>query len=288
MFAAFKNSVTKLSFFQLDHLSSFRTIYHWGIHMMSSQKLVIITVLFFCAAVCAQVTIRPFYGFYKPRLGDVNAKIEADIIGWRNLIGEPIPGLSGFGGNRSIGGQIRYPISEEDFLAVNIGYYQEEQALTHIGGAGLQNEFLYQREIEMYDFVFNLHHFINYSSWRPFNYYIGLGVGLVVVRANSVTRSDFTENSLDPGSPPPLTDTVTESNGNNLSGLISSGFTLRVNNYLEFWAEGGLQYANIGELEGTLTRINGDPINDYVTNSSFDLTGFYARAGAGFTLPFLN
>ncbi len=236
-------------------------------------------ILLFCAlitgSVAAQVTIKPFYGFYRPRLNDVNSKIVNDIDNVRILLDAPVPSAGKFDGESVLGGQIEYHLNEDYFFNVSVAFYNEDVS-TSFSQDGWQ--FDYQRDIDFYDFVLNLHYYFNYNSWRRVNYYAGIGVGYLLVRANSLTVS--TSNNY-------LTDARGEFNGNAITAALTVGGHLKMAEPLMLWVEGGLQYGNVGNLDGKTTN-NGAAEEELLSDSQFDLTGFFVRGGIGLSLGFLN
>ncbi len=234
------------------------------------------------------VTIKPYAGFFKPRFADVNAKLSNDITGFRNQLGEALDDPGDFGGNLVWGGRLQYQVGEGSFFGVNVTYYNETVELDHRGGIEQTNTFLFEREVELYDVLFTVHRYFDYSSWRRFNKYIGLGVGMAIANARSLSKSDYTQSSGETPLPLIPFDTVGESSGSNIAAVFSGGFDYRLTNSLSFWSEAGYQYGNIGNLEGSLTFIDGSTNTDYVTQSSFDFSGFYIRGGLGIGFAFLN
>ncbi|MGH1364618.1 MAG: hypothetical protein ACRBF0_13740 [Calditrichia bacterium] len=249
--------------------------------MSLTRNYFIFTLTFlFCATAFSQVTIKPHYGIYLPKMGDVNSKIENDIAEFRRITGQDFPDAGEISSDKMWGVQIEYHTGEDYFFNANVAFY-DNTAESQFNSPLTSETFNYKRDVEMYDFMINLHYYIGYNSWGRFNKYMGAGVGLMVLRANSITQSNF-------GDPSGHFDSNAEFTGNTLSGLISAGGTLRLQPALFLWAEGGVQYGNFGELDGTITRLDAPERESIISDSQFDMTGFYVRGGIGLNLPFLR
>jgi hypothetical protein len=223
------------------------------------------------------ITLKPLIGYYFPKMGDVNSKIDSDIRGFRNLLQAPIPHPGNINGNMIFGGQIEYHFNEDYFLNLDVSYYQEKVAAAYFSANTNPTwQFDYEREVQMVDAMLNLHYYFGYSSWRRFNKYLIIGVGLIFVNAKSWTAT--TNPSL-------LIDTRGEFSGNSLSGVLGLGGNYRLSNTFKLWGEAGLQYGNTGQLDGTVTDIGNPGGGEVTSESSFDFTGVYIRGGIGFTFP---
>lgn len=255
---------------------------------MNFVKTGFVITLFFLispALVGQKVFIKPLYGYYFPRMSEVNAKIANDLDGQRRKLQEAIPSPGKLNGDQLIGGQIEYYLGDDYFMNLNVSFYSEKASVEHQGGRfSTPFTFIFEREVEAYDVMFNLNYYLGYNSWKRFNKYIGIGAGLLVVNAHSLTVStkNDSEHKVFP------VNTRGEFSGTILSGVLALGGNLRLATGLKLWAESGLQYGNVGKLDGNITTIS-DPEKQAVsTESSFDLTGLYLRGGIGFSLPFLK
>jgi len=252
---------------------------------LASSCSILLSLTFVVSSAAQDFSIRPHFGYYLPRMNDVNDRIEKQIEGWRDLLGETVPSPGEIDGNRAFGAQMQYQVDGNTFVNVNVSYYQEEVQSEYVDNTGATpNRFNYVREVKLYDVMLNLRYYLDYGPWTRVNVYFGAGAGLIFAKARSVTVSTFTSNPstgllLSP------TDTHGDFSGNALSAVASAGFDFRLTQSVALWAEAGLQYGNIGQLEGTVSRINGQPDPDAVTDSSFDFTGFYVRGGLGIGLP---
>jgi len=249
--------------------------------IVERNNILILLICLFSMNMFAQVTLKPHYGLYLPKLGDVNSKISNDLSEFRRITGQPFPDAGELDEGPIWGVQIEYHTGEDYFFNANVAFYDNSVSSEYNSPTGSGERFNYERSIDMFDFMFNLHYYINYNSWARFNKYMGAGVGLMVLRANSITQSSF-------GDPTGHFDSNAEFTGNTLSGLISAGGTLRLQPALFLWAEGGVQYGNFGELDGSIRRLGSDQRETIISDSRFDLTGFYIRGGLGVNLPFLR
>lgn len=223
-------------------------------------------------------SIKPVIGYYYPRLAEVNSKIKVDVDGLRNILGAPIPSAGKFTGNIYFGGQIEYQANEEYFFNLNVSYYREKVAADYNSANTVPPwQLSYEREIRMVDVILNMHYYLNYSSWKRFNKYIGIGVGMMFVHARSLTFI---------ASPDIPLDSRGEYSGNTLTGILAIGGNYRLSKTVKLWSEFGLEYGNVGELNGKVTSLEQPEETDAATQSSFDLTGLFLRGGLGITLPF--
>lgn len=231
----------------------------------------------------AQVTIKPHYGYWFATMDNANNLITQSIegpSGWRAVLGEPVPHPGQFDGNRTFGLQLEYHGNEDLFVAIQAGYFDDEVESTYANPQATPPwDFLFRRKVRLYDVMLNLHYYPNYSSWRRFNYYLGLGVGWMNLEAISVSRTD---NPIRP------TDSRGEYNRSIVSGSLTLGANFRLVDALKLWAEGGYQYGNFGRLDGTITTLEITEPVETTTETEFDLSGLFVRGGVGFSIPFLR
>ncbi len=224
--------------------------------------------------------LKPHYGYLFPKMSAVNNKIRADINIARQLLDPSIPAAGEIGGSPFFGGQIEYHLNEDYFFNISVEYFQDEVASRFQGGGSQAPwSFDYQREVKMYDIMFNIHYYFNYNSWQRFNKYLGVGVGVVVVDARSLTVSDH---------PNYLRNSRGDFSGSVLSGLFSLGGDFRIVEAFKLWAEVGYQVSSVGQLDGRITTLQNPERQDIISESSFDLTGPYVRGGIALAMPFLR
>lgn len=245
----------------------------------SYKRIGLLCLLVLATPLTAQkFSIKPMVGYYYPKLGEVNSKIKTDVDELRNILAAPIPSPGEFNGNIIFGGQIEYQANEEYFFNLNVSYYQEKVATDYSSvNTSPPWQLNYERDLWMVDVILNMHYYLNYSSWKRFNKYIGIGVGMMFVNATSLT---FTTSPNFP------VDTRGDYSGSTFTGILAIGGNYRLSKTIKFWSEFGLEYGNIGELSGKVTSPEQPEGTDAVTQSSFDLTGLFLRGGLGITLPF--
>jgi len=255
---------------------------------MRSQNcrfIALLLLLFATTSVAQRLTIKPYYGYLLPRMGDVNNRIDVQLEGWRDLLGEPLPAPGEINGNRSLGGQLQYHLSDEYFLALNVSNYQEKIAMEYFRpGSQPADRFFFEREVESIDVVLSVHYYFAYDESRRLNPYVGIGAGLLFAKAKSNTISTIISNPSQ-GTLFPPTDTRGDFSGETLIAAISGGLDLRIVHFLFLWGELGYQIANLGQLEGSVTAINEQPNAAFTTRTSFDFSGLYFRGGLGIRLP---
>lgn len=232
-----------------------------------------------------RLMIKPFYGYLLPQMSDVNERIERQIEGWRELVGVPIPFPEKIAGNGVFGAQAQYQLNDEYFLALNVSHYQKKVATEYSDDAApIPQNFLYEREVETTDVTLHLNYYFNYDPANRLNKYLGVGAGLIFAKARSNTKSSFVTNPNSKVLLAPV-DTQGDFSGNSVTAVFSGGLDFGLSNFVSLWSEVGYQYAKVGQMEGTVSR----PDNQnaaFTTNTSFDFSGFYFRAGLGIGLPF--
>ncbi len=250
--------------------------------MQILRKFIVISVLFACSvtAFSQGVTLKPLIAYPFVRMGEVNDNIAGDIRTFRESTGAAIPSPGEFDGARTFGAQVEYHLNEDYFFNLSLSFYKETVGTQFNSTLPAPIELDYQREVRSYDFMLNMLYYFNYNNWKRFNKYLGIGVGLIRVNADSKTFYKI-EDEL-------LIDSEGEFTKTGLSALISAGMNYRLATLLSIWGEGGYQVSNVGQLDGKVTTIENPTRTDFTTNSSFDLSGFYIRGGLGITLPFLN
>lgn len=234
----------------------------------------------FLPAAAQNLSLKLHYGYYYPSLSNVNDNINEDIRGLRQMLQAPIPSPGEFNGSGVFGGQIEYRLNEDYFINLNVSYYQEKIALLYSPATAPSWTLDYQRELKSIDAIVNLHYYFNYSTWKRFNKYLGIGVGLMFLNAESFTATDKPDTEQ--------LKTRGKFSGNILSGVLAVGGHYRLSKPLLLWGEIGLQYGNFGELDGKITTLENPNEVETISASSFDLTGLYARMGLGIGLPFLK
>jgi opacity protein-like surface antigen len=253
--------------------------------MSNFKKLAaILFYLIFVAPLAAQsLVIKPYYGYLQPRMSEVNDQIGRQIGLWRELLGEPFLFPGKINGNHVFGGQVLHHFNEDYAVTLELSRYQEKIATDYFKPASSSERFLFEREVETYNLVVNLNYYFGYDETSRLNKYVGFGVGLLFAKANSVTLSSIASNK---GAPLPVVDTHGEFSGNSITGALAGGLELRLVGPISLWGEAGYRYAKIGQLDGTVRRINDQQGAAFTTDASFDFSGFYFYAGLGIGLPF--
>ncbi|MFQ5628359.1 MAG: hypothetical protein ACE5I1_06340 [bacterium] len=256
---------------------------------MQNLKSLVLTLFFIAISMtCAaqRLSIKPFWGYYVPRLSDVNNDIASEIPVWSDLLETQITSPGKIKGNSVFGGQIQFHLRENYFVNLNISYYRGK-AETEFTDSNRTpaGRFFYFREVKSYDVVVNLQYYFDYDAGNFFNTYISIGGGVIAVNANTDTESNFTSSMIN-NVPLPQVDTHGEFSGSTLTAVLAGGVSLHFSDFLSIWSEAGFQVSNIGQLEGSVSRINNAEIPDFTTNTSFDLTGVFIRLGADFGLQF--
>jgi opacity protein-like surface antigen len=216
----------------------------------------------------------------------VNDQIGRQIELWRELLGEPILSPGKIDGNHLLGGQVLYHFNNDYAVTFEVSRYQEKVVTDYLKPATSASErFLYEREVKTFNLTVNLNYYFDYDETSRLNKYIAFGAGLLFAEANSVTLSSIVIDSKT-GALLPAVDTRGDFSGNSVTAALAGGLDLRVAGSISLWGEAGYQYAKIGQLDGTISRLNDQQAAAFTTTTSFDFSGFYFRAGLGIGLPF--
>jgi opacity protein-like surface antigen len=255
--------------------------------MSHFKKLAIILFyLIFVAPLAAQsLVIKPYYGYLLPRMSEVNDQIGRQIGLWQELLGEPILSPGKIDGHHVFGAQILHHFNDDYAVTLELSRYQEKIATDYFKPASSSERFLYEREVETYNLAVNLNYYFGYDEASRLNKYVGFGVGLLFAKANSVTLSSIVSDSKT-GALLPAVDTSGEFSGNSITGALAGGLELYLLGSVALWGEAGYRYAKIGQLDGTVRRLEDQQGAAFTTNTSFDFSGFYFHAGLGIVLPF--
>lgn len=249
------------------------------------NPLVLQIIIFVTPLFSQSFTIKPFYGYLRPQMTDVNRRIDTQMEAWRELLEEPLPSPGKISGQSILGGEIQCHLNEEYFLGLNISRYKDQATTDYRSQtAEAPGRFLYMREVEALDVALHLDSFLGYDESSRFNKYFGIGLGVILVKAKSVTQSTFeltgSKVTL------PLVDTTGDFSGTAFTALLSGGLDFKLAGPVSLWSEAGYRYAKLGQLEGTVRQLNSLQNTSFTTNTSFDFSGFYLQAGLGMGLSF--
>lgn len=250
-----------------------------------TPPLIMLLLLLTTPLLSQSFSLKPFYGYLRPQMTDVNRRIDNQMEAWRELLEEPLPSPGKIGGRSIWGGEIQYHLNDDYFLVLNISRYQDKATTDYRGPSpATPGRFLYTREVETFDVALHLDYYFDYDESGRFNKYFGLGLGLVSAQAKSVTQSTFAMTASQVLLP--LIDTTGDFSGAAVTALLAAGLDLKLAGPLSLWSEVGYRYAKLGQLDGTVRQINNQQDAAFTTNTSFDFSGFYWQAGIGIGLPF--
>lgn len=259
--------------------------------MLHFKKLAaILFYLIFVAPLAAQsLVIKPYYGYLLPRLSEVNDQIGRQIGVWRELLEEPIPSPGEIDGHYVFGAQVLHHFNDDYAVTLELSRYQEKAASDYFKPATTAERFLFEREVETYNLAVNLNYYFGYDETSRLNKYVSFGTGLLFAKANSVTLSSIASDPK--GASLPAVDTRGEFSGTSVTAALAGGLELRLLGSLAVWGEAGYRYAKMGELDGTVRRLDEQQSGVFITETSpteasFDFSGFYFHAGLGLGLPF--
>jgi opacity protein-like surface antigen len=247
--------------------------------------LVVLLFLMIVNPLLAQsFTIKPYFGYLRPQMTDVNRRIENQIGTWRELLEAPLPSPGKISGRTIFGGAIQYHLNDDYFLCLDLSRYQKEAAIEYFNTATPPARFFFAREVKTVDAALHLDYYFDYDESGLLNKYIGLGVGIVSVQALSTTQSSFESNASKITLP--RVDTSGDFSGTAFTLAISGGLEVRLTGAFSLWSEVGYKYAKVGQLDGSIRQINDQQNAAFTTSTSFDLSGFYVQGGLGIGLPF--
>jgi len=252
---------------------------------MKTFKLIFILFAFATPLLSQNFTIKPFYGYLRPQMTDVNRRIENQMAAWRELLEEPLPAPGKISGQPVWGGEIQYHLNDDYFLGLKVSRYQDKVTSDYRSPSpATPGRFLYTRDAEAIDVALHLDYYFGYDESSRLNKYFGLGIGIISAQARSVTQSTFEMTGSKVTLP--LIDTTGDFSGTAFTALISAGLDLKLAGSFSLWSEAGYRYAKLGQLEGTVRQINSQQNAAFTTNTSFDFSGFYLQAGLGIGLAF--
>lgn len=243
--------------------------------------ILILSTSFLFGHIFAQsVYIKPFAMWYRPSLANVKANIDDDLNQLRNTTGLSIANDDQFSSKIIFGGEVEYHLSEDFFATIFISFYEDEVRTEAASVDKTTSVFFYSRDLSTIDVKLNLQKYFHYSSWRKLNYYFGVGIGINQLDAGSKTT--FTDGGVE------VINTTGEFAGSVLSASGYLGLTLKAIDYFKIYGEAGYMVADFGQLDGKVRTVDNPQGITTLTESSFDLSGFFLRAGIGIALPFLK
>lgn len=220
------------------------------------------------------VVLRPFGGYTTVFMKNVNDLIKEQIFSFREITGEPIPFPEKINGNYEYGAEIHYHLNEGYFLTLGGSFYSEE-VRTQFSPEG-ESAFDFRRKVSLLNFSLGIQNYLAYSTWKRVNAFLFFDVSLAFANSNSLTKVANLAGY-------PETNTQGEFSANALNVQGGLGVDLRISSELALWAKAGFRYANMGQMEGEIVLLDGTK-ELQTTRSSFDYSGFFARAGVGINL----
>ena len=176
-----------------------------------------------------QVIIQPYAGHLFGEMENANSVVKASINQASELLGEEIQSPGKFDGGQMYGLQLTYNTHSDLFININVGYHSQKLGTSQVSVLEPGSwEYRFERKVELYDVTLNLQHFLNYSSWRRLNYYLGLGAGWMMLQADSYTYSTASMLPLDSRG---------SFNRSIFSGNLAAGMRFRLAGLLFLWGE---------------------------------------------------
>ncbi len=255
------------------------------------KRFVFIMSVFFLLNVsilnARSITLKPYFGYATVRMDDMNSDLKLRVNELAKLVQNNLPIPADFNGNYAWGAQIQYRLQDNNFIHLNTFYFKEKNSaedLQRLGGGDY--EYLFSRQIELFEIGFGLHYFFNYSSWKRVNTYLGAGAGLGFGWSESDVFYQDQQNNL--------VDNRGEFSSNALTAHIAAGANIRIFPAFFISGEVGYRFANLQNLTGTFKanqRLPNGTINntddDFSTTAAYDFSGFYITIGIGIKIPLL-
>jgi hypothetical protein len=238
-------------------------------------------------AAAQRLWIKPYYGYLKVSMTDLNNRVEDQILGWRDVLDAPVADPGKIDGNSAYGGEIALDFSDTYSAGIGIYYFKENISTryTNLTGTAL-TQFAFERGVRLYDLFFNLRYYFSEPAFSPVSFYAGFGAGLAMAKASSNTQhfvSDASDTTFFV-----FTDTQGDFSGTTTSAQLMAGIEGRLGGFFLLWGEAGYQVARPGQMDGTIRRIGNEQGSAFTSNTSFNYSGFYARGGLGIALPLLK
>lgn len=138
--------------------------------------------------------LRPFYGYLKTSMTELNDLVEEQILGWREVLNEPIPLPEKINGNGFYGGEVAYDFADNYSISLGLYYYKEDLRVDYANAsAALPLRFNFEREVRLYDIFFNLRYHFTEVAFTRFNPYVGFGGSIALAKAKSNTQHFVTD-----------------------------------------------------------------------------------------------
>jgi opacity protein-like surface antigen len=179
---------------------------------------------------------------------------------------------------------VQFHLNDDYFLAIDVSRQQQKISTEYLSGTTPEpDRFYYERGVETFDVALNLNYYFGYDPESRLNKYFGIGVGMIFAKATSLTQLSLATEPK-PGMTLTALDTRGDFSGNSITATFLLGLDLRLSNLFFLWTEGGYHYAKVGQMEGTVSRVDDQQGVAFTTNTSFDFSGFFVHAGLGIAL----
>lgn len=234
------------------------------------------------------ISIKPHFGYTTVHMSEVNQDMNSRVIELRDITGQPVSIPDPFRGDFAWGIQIQYDLGDTYFLNLNTYYFKEETSVNESLAGTNPSQFNFRRRLDYFDISFGVKYFFNQSSWKRVTSYLGGGVGLGIGWAES--NFDYADNINS-------VDNQSDFSSSALTAYFCAGLNFRISTQFSIVPEVGYRVANLGQMEGTLKIDQNFPNfpngeleltdNNYLTEASYDFSGFFLSLGLNIFIPLL-
>jgi opacity protein-like surface antigen len=235
------------------------------------------------------ISIKPHFGYTTVGMSEVNQDMNLRVNELREITGQLVSLPDPFNGDFAWGIQIQYNLGDNYLLNLNTYYFKEETTVDESQLATNPFQFNFRRRIDYFDISFGVKYFFNYSSWKRVTSYLGGGVGFGIGWAESNFIYEDSINSVNNQS---------DFSSSALTAYFSAGINFRISTRFSIVPEVGYRVANLRQMEGTLKIDQNFPNypngelettdNNYLTDASYDFSGFFLSLGLNFIIPLLE
>ena len=216
-------------------------------------------------------------GYSLLSLGAVDAKNASDVVGWSNL-GIPVSNFGSVKQSPFFSGRISYRYTRDFSVSIYGSYFSRAVSSSYDGSdAVLQLE----RSVGATDLSLGIAYFPAAQPYL-FQWYLQVNLGVILARGTAKAVGSQAAKPADVVVMVPLVDTEGKYKKAKTSAAFCVGADMPLFQRVFLKGEAGYRVAQVGELDGDITRF-GVQSNETST-TSFNFSGFVVSVGVGITL----
>jgi hypothetical protein len=212
------------------------------------------------------------YGLFS--LSAVDAKNASDVVGWGSL-GIPVSDFASMKQSPFLSGRITYRYDRDFSVSIYGSYFSKTVSSSYDGtNAMLQLE----RSVGATDLSLGIAY---YPAAQPnmFQWYLQVNLGILLARATAITEGTQATKPAGFVIMVPLVDTQAKYKKAKTSAAFFVGADMPLFQRVFLKGEAGYRVAQVGELDGDITRFG---VQTNVTSTTvFDFSGFVVSVGVG-------